>query len=221
MVNNMKKLIVLAALLAACSKGKGGADQCTSVAAGAVDRMMGKLNDAPGMPESAKTEMKDKGEKLKAVIAKRCTEDKWPSDVIDCYSKAASMPDIKACRGKLSPELSAKLQSEELQAMMGGGMRPSPDAIQKQLDELTAQLDKAQQDLTNATDDASRVAAKEKVNQIQKQQLVLRAQLERAKSGANPMPMGHPGTLAPPGTPPNGEAPSQAPAPAAGSGSAK
>ena len=212
MVNNMKKLIVIVALVAAC---KGKSDRCTE-ASTSVDRMMAKFAGAAGMPEQVKAEMKERGDKLKAAIVKRCTEDKWPSDVIDCYAKASSKSDITTCREKLPPELAGKLQAEEMQGMLGGPMRPSPDAIQKQLDELNAQLDKAQQDLTNATDDASRVAAKEKVNQIQKQMMVLHAQLERAKSGANPMPPGHPGTLAPPGAPPNGEAP----APPAGSGSA-
>ena len=191
MVNNMNKLIILAALVAACGKGKGGGD-CNQ-ASTAVDRMMAKITTAPGMPDNMKAEMKDRGDKLKAAIVKRCTEDKWSSEVIDCYAKAASKPEITACRGKLPPDQASALQAEEMQGMFGA--TPSPAAIQGQLDALGKQLNDAQQELTNATDDASRVAAKEKLNTIQKQALVLRAQLERAKSSANPMPPGHPGAL--------------------------
>lgn len=200
----MNKLIVVAALAAACSKSGGGGDaaKCNEIANGAVDRMMGAMGGMGAPP----AELKTKGDALKAVIAKRCTEDKWSAEVLDCYAKASSMPDIRTCRGKLPEAQSKQLQGEEMAAMMAGGMpKPNLDEMQKRLDALSASLEAAQQELSNATDDAARTAAKDKVNQLQKQALMMRQQLERLKS----MPGAAPA------------APAPAPAPSAGSGSAQ
>lgn len=198
----MKKMIVIAALVAACSKGGGGGDaaKCTEIANGAVDRMMAAMGTmgAAGAP----AELKARGDALKGVISKRCTEDKWSGEVLDCYAKAASMPDIRSCRGKLPKAQSDQLQAEEMQAMMAGMPRVNPDELQKKLDALTAALEAAQQELSNATDDAARTAAKEKVNTLQKQALVMRQQLERLKSmPAAPGAPAAPGSAAAPATP--------------------
>jgi hypothetical protein len=222
MTMRWKSVVLVASLAcaAACSKSKVDAARCNEVAGGAVDRMVGAVANNPGMPEDAKAQMKEKGDKLKAVIAKRCVEDNWASEVLDCYAKAGSMPEIRTCRGKLPPEQSQKLQTEELQAMMGGAPRVSPDELQKRLDDLGKQSEAAQQALSNATDDAARAAAKEKVVQLQRQQLLLRAQMQAAKGAPGGGPgMGGPGMGGGPGGAPPAPMPPAPPAPA-GSGSA-
>jgi hypothetical protein len=80
-----------------------------------------------GMPDG----MKEMVTKLRGVIVKRCSEDNWSADVIDCYAKAGSMAEVRTCRNKLSPELSQKLMSDEMQIMSGvmgkgAGMRGVP-----------------------------------------------------------------------------------------------
>jgi hypothetical protein len=198
---NMKKMMLVLLVAAACG-GKKGADpaRCKEVAAGAVDRMTGAVTSNAGLPDDAKAQMKEKGEKLKDVITKHCTEDNWSSEVLDCYAKAGTMPEIRTCRMKLPEDLAKKLQADELAVMMSGGPMIKPEDLQKRIDDLTTQLDAAQQALSNATDDAARTAAKEKVNQLQRQQFMLKQQMERMKQM----------------TPPPGGAPA-----AAGSGSAQ
>lgn len=123
-----KAITILAALaLAGCGSKKSGGDsaKCADAIGKSVDQMMAAMPNADKVPEDMKANMKERGEQLKKVLTTRCTEDNWPSDVIDCYSKAASMPDIRACREKLPPELSQKAQDEVRKVMMGmGGDRP-------------------------------------------------------------------------------------------------
>jgi hypothetical protein len=118
----MKKpiLILIAVALVACGKksddakkdpaaGGGGGEtpSCTVAAAKAV-ASLGPGADATGMKE-----------KLQAIYATRCTEDKWPADVIKCYASAAGMQGLTACRGQLPPDLGNKLRSEIMATMAG------------------------------------------------------------------------------------------------------
>jgi len=193
----MKKLMLVSILaLAAC--GKKGADpaRCKEVAAGAVDRMTGALVSNAALPDDAKATMKEKGEKLKEVIAKHCTDDNWSSEVLECYGKASTMPEIRTCRLKLSKEQGDSLQKDELAVMMSGGPAIKPEEVQKRIDDLGTQLEAAQQALSNATDDAARTAAKDKVVQLQRQQFMLKQQLERLKTAPGPAAPGS-GSAAP------------------------
>ncbi len=127
----MTKILLAAFLLASAGCSKKGGDACTDAVNKAVDQMMSRVNDGK-MPDQMKAAMKDRADALKKVMVNRCTEDKWPAEVTDCYSKASSRPDIMACRGKLPPEQSQKLQAEEMQVMMGGGgmgMAPHGDGM--------------------------------------------------------------------------------------------
>jgi hypothetical protein len=127
----MKAILFCSALaLVACKKGSS-ASSCADAINKGVDTMMAagakRMENAP--PEM-KTKMEEASVKLKGVITNRCTEDKWSADVIDCYAKAQKREDLRDCRSKLPQDQQAKLQSEEVQVMMGagfGGMRPHGD----------------------------------------------------------------------------------------------
>ncbi len=67
--------------------------------------------------------------KLKGVFVKRCTEDKWPADVVDCYANAQKREDLRACRTKLPAESSQKLQKEEMEIMVGAGFGGRPHGM--------------------------------------------------------------------------------------------
>jgi hypothetical protein len=122
----MKTMWILALALAVASCSKKGGDACTDAVNKAVDQMMSRMSGA-NVPDEMKAAMKERGDALKKVIITRCTEDKWPAEVTDCYAKAASREDIKACRAKLPADQSSKLQAEEMQVMMsGGGMGMAP-----------------------------------------------------------------------------------------------
>lgn len=98
---------------AAASAPAAAAGPCGETAK-SVDQMMARGGGGGGP-------MAQRGDQLKAIIVKHCSDDKWPAEVIDCYAKASSMPDMKACRGKLPADQSSRLQADIMQAMVGGG----------------------------------------------------------------------------------------------------
>src|SRR5258707_14752544 len=123
-------LILVLALIGCGAKKDSGAGACSDAIAKGVDAMMAagaKRMEAMGAAAAdMKAKMDEAAVKLKGVITNRCTEDKWSSEVIDCYGKATSRDELKTCRAKLPPEQSAKLQAEEMEVMrsMMGGMGP-------------------------------------------------------------------------------------------------
>lgn len=117
--------LVAAICAAGCSKKAAeGGGACEAAIGSALDRMTA-ARAGSAMPG----EMQQMVTKLKGVIVKRCTEDKWPADVIDCYAKSGNMAEVRTCRNKLAPELSSKLMNDEMQimsGMMGGPKGPMP-----------------------------------------------------------------------------------------------
>lgn len=203
----MKTLMSVVVVMAALGCGnKSSGDACSDAIAKAVDQMVGarkQMMDAVPADQKAKMEERMKRMdqvtgKLKAAITHRCTEDKWSADVLDCYRNASSMPEMKACRGRLPAEASSKLQADEMQVMMtamggeGGGMMPphGPPAgddaakLQADLDELTKQVDAAVAALAAAPNDADRTAAQAKLEQLRNQQLELKLRIEKLKAGS-------------------------------------
>jgi len=128
----MKTLLlsVLVSLVAAGCGSKGGsAAQCSAAIDKGVETMMGLVKQrmtAMNAPADQIAKVSEGAGKLKEVITKRCTEDKWPKDAIDCYASASSQQDLKGCREKLPKDSADKLRNEEMQVMssMMGGMRP-------------------------------------------------------------------------------------------------
>jgi hypothetical protein len=128
----MKSILMCAASLAlamtgaGCKKG-GGAGDCAAAITKGVDAMTASGADRmKAAPPEMQAKMTEATAKLKGVITNRCTEDKWPAEVIDCYGAAQKREDLRACRAKLPAESAAKLQKEEMDVMMGagfGGMR--------------------------------------------------------------------------------------------------
>ena len=113
-----------------CKKGSS-ASSCADAINKGVDTMMAAgAKRMEGAPPDMKAKMEETAVKLKGVITNRCTEDKWPADVIDCYSKAQKRTDLRDCRNKLPEDQQQKLQAEEQSVMLGagfGGMRPHGD----------------------------------------------------------------------------------------------
>jgi hypothetical protein len=114
----MKKLALVILVLVACSKqsdppAKG--DPQAAPAPGCSETLTAAYGRLPGdNPQMASIRGK-----LTEVMVKRCTEDKWPVAVLQCYQKAASQPEMKACRDSLPPELKQKA-TNEIMAVMGG-----------------------------------------------------------------------------------------------------
>jgi hypothetical protein len=133
-------LLVALTLFAGCKKGGSAASQCSDSISKGVDKMIAirkeKMQKAD-MPPELKAKMDERAKKmdevsgaLKQAITNRCTEDKWPADVIKCYGDASSMEELRSCREKLPADQQAKLRNEEMQVMMkaSGGAGGMPGA---------------------------------------------------------------------------------------------
>jgi hypothetical protein len=113
-------LVAVAAAVALAGCSKKSESSCAAAAAKAVASLR------------AGAEVNGVKEKLQAIYTTRCTEDKWPAEVISCYESATGMQGLTACREKLAPELGAKLRGEIMSAMaaagvmMGGPPRGAP-----------------------------------------------------------------------------------------------
>lgn len=134
-------LLLALSLFAGCKKGGSAASQCSEAVSKGVDKMIAmrqqKLDEqGSNLAPELKARMEERSKKmgevagaLKQAITNRCTEDKWPEDVIKCYDGASSMEELRACRQKLPQDQQTKLQAEEMQVMMktmGGGMGGPP-----------------------------------------------------------------------------------------------
>lgn len=129
-------LILALSLFAGCKKGGSAASNCSDAIGKGVDKMIAlrkEKMDQSQMPPEMKAKMEERAKKmdevsgqLKQAITNRCTEDKWPEEVIKCYGNAASMEELRGCREKLPADQQAKLKNEEMQVMMksmgAGGM---------------------------------------------------------------------------------------------------
>lgn len=104
-----------------CKKGGGGGN-CDSVAKGVDNMTAAGSKRMENAPPEMKAKMEEAAGKMKGVLVKRCSEDKWSGDVVDCYANAQKREDLRACRTKLPAEQAQKLQQEEMQVMMGAGM---------------------------------------------------------------------------------------------------
>lgn len=112
----MKQLLWIAAIvaIAACKKGEDGA--AAKVEGPACEPSIKKA--VSKLPAAGAGGVQ---EKLQGVLIQRCTEDKWPAAVIDCYGNATDMKSMMACRQQLPPELKEKASAAIRQVMMLGG----------------------------------------------------------------------------------------------------
>lgn len=117
--SRMKTILLASALaLVACSKKEegaaGGGDPCGTAINAAVDKM--KASQGKDAPPA----MAEISEKLRTLMTQHCRDDKWPADVIDCFSKASNQPSIKQCRQKLPQDMQQKLQTDIIKVMSAG-----------------------------------------------------------------------------------------------------
>lgn len=135
------KVALIALTLAACSsKAKDPATACADAAKHGVDAMInqarGRLAETP-LPEDVKARIMERqarlesaGSKMRAVFTNRCVDDKWSTTVLTCYTKVASLEDMRACRKQLTAEQQAKLQKDELELLAGAAGPPGFDQTQ-------------------------------------------------------------------------------------------
>jgi hypothetical protein len=119
-MKNRSILIVAILSLGAFGCGKGGSD-CASLGPAIEHQMDAEMNaskDAPAeMKKQAEEMMKAIMPKMKAVLTKSCSDDKWPGDAIKCMTSAKSMRDMQGCDSKLSAEQKANVEKAMTAAM--------------------------------------------------------------------------------------------------------
>jgi hypothetical protein len=115
------KTIVFVAFLAAAGCSKKGPDCEASIGKG-LDSFAAQVKSSASDPK-----MLDVIGKLRGALTQRCTEDKWPDEVVACFATVTKREDMKRCQAKLGEEQRTKLQNEIRQVMMGsmGSMSPN------------------------------------------------------------------------------------------------
>jgi hypothetical protein len=55
-------------------------------------------------------------EQIQGTLVRRCTIDRWPSEVMQCFATMNSGTDLQACQSRLSPEHASRLSTEIAEA---------------------------------------------------------------------------------------------------------
>ena len=134
--------LVLVALLSSGCKKSTTAD-CGEAIAKGVDQLRerrkqwmtmraGNLSDAAKRQADEQSKvMETFSAEQKTALTRRCTEDHWPADVIDCYEGATSPEAMRKCRMALPPAAAERARLDEVNLMgsaIGTTPLPAPDA---------------------------------------------------------------------------------------------
>jgi hypothetical protein len=122
------KMIVLVAVLAAAGCSKKRSD-CDAAIAKAMDSFAASIKADSPNPQVQETRLTVIG-KLRGTLTQRCTEDKWPAEVVSCFTTVVGMKDMQACQAKLNEAQRTRLLTEIRQVMMGSmGQRMMPSGM--------------------------------------------------------------------------------------------
>jgi hypothetical protein len=109
----MKAIVVVALLAAGCSKQSPAG--CDPAIAKGTDSLVATVK-----ARSASTQMQDSmtelAGKMRAALTRRCNEDRWSSEAVECFGKLTTPADLQACETKLSADQVAKMRKELVQA---------------------------------------------------------------------------------------------------------
>jgi hypothetical protein len=119
----MKILFAAALVVTGCSKKSDTGKAASGPSCGeAVQKAVGAMPAGPGAG--------DVQAKLQTVMTTRCTEDKWPTEVLTCYATTVTdMASMKKCREILPQDQQQNLMNDIRTVMMsaaaaGGGGPP-------------------------------------------------------------------------------------------------
>ena len=110
-------LLPFLASLAAAGCSKKTSD-CDAAIGKAIDNFAGSIKTEAPNPQVQQTRLTVIG-KLRGALTQRCTEDKWPPEVVSCFRTAVSMKDMQGCQAKLGEAQRGKLLTQIRQVMMG------------------------------------------------------------------------------------------------------
>ena len=108
----MKTILFMAAALALVGCKKKSETPTGPSCGDAIAKAVGAMPGGPGAGEVQT--------KLKEIMTKRCTDDAWPADVINCYATQANdMASMKKCREMLPADKQQALMTDIRGVMMG------------------------------------------------------------------------------------------------------
>lgn len=92
----MVRVLTVCVLVAACGGTKSEQDECATTISGSLDRAKPDLKN-----EAAKArEVANVLEQMKAIMAKRCREDRWSSAALACLRASTDTESAKACQSE-------------------------------------------------------------------------------------------------------------------------
>jgi hypothetical protein len=110
-------LVALLAFLAAAGCSKKTSD-CDAAIGKGIDNFAASVKTEAPNPQVQETRLTVIG-KLRGALTQRCTEDKWPAEVVSCFRTVVSMKDMQGCQAKLGEAQRSKLLTQVRQVMMG------------------------------------------------------------------------------------------------------
>jgi hypothetical protein len=187
------RLVAALALLALGCGNQAAPTSCADAAKRGVDGLLKRAH------EQHNDKLDAVAPRLRALIENRCTDDRWPAAVIDCYAVIASMEDMRACRAKLAPAHQARLEHEELDLFAGGSGPPgfgsaapatSPEVkrLEATVRSLNSKLAEETKQQAVAASDAEREAARSAVVRTQQALRVANDALAAARVSAAQRP---------------------------------
>jgi len=114
----MKTILFVAALaLVGCSKKSENNSAQAATGPSCADAIAKAVGAMPAGPGGG-----DVQTKLKDIMTTRCTEDKWPAAVVECYAtQVTDMASMKKCREQIPGPAQQKLMGEIRTVMMNAG----------------------------------------------------------------------------------------------------
>lgn len=101
---------LLFVVLAAVGCKKAAPPSCDQIAKGLDAVVQNQLKSSPmAASDHVKGIVLSSGERMKAVMATRCAQDKWSGEMIKCVAAATDNQSMSACKAKLSADQVQKL----------------------------------------------------------------------------------------------------------------
>jgi hypothetical protein len=187
----VRLVAALALVVLSCGGKREPTTSCADAAQRGVDGLVKRAHDQHNDKLDAVAP------RLRALIANRCADDKWPAAAIACYTTIASMEQMRACRAKLSPTQQATLDRDEMDLFAGmsgppgfGSAAPATSALVQALEDEVRRLNETlaadQKQLAAAATDEQRADARAAILATQQKMLEVNEMLAAARTASTP-----------------------------------
>jgi hypothetical protein len=108
----MKQIVLVAFLIAAgCTRQL----DCDVAVDQGIKRLTAGLRAYAPDPQTVESGTRTL-EQIQGTLVRRCTVDRWPTEVTQCFAAMDSGTDLQACQSRLSPEQASRLSTEIAEA---------------------------------------------------------------------------------------------------------